>query len=335
MKTTSFICLTIACLSLLGCKATSPDWDKDKDIEHNVINSPKIEERIEKAEYLARSMIGVDQRQKYVSNLMKKDVPKWDSTSTMLGFAGASVVSNPFSSSGASTAAGITMGLDVLSFFADGSADKISQIYVPKTSPSGESFTKESATTYARSQVHKALSEAFDDNGMKLTCYSNCKGDGKYRYYLIELSDTQMNKLKAKGYPFVPREIQVKTFLHELLERKINDPIESLALGFEPGFLSGYGGFNIEFGATIRRNFSDEKMEVIYSDFEGLKGYKMKHPLEKTQLGRDLLRSFTKRVPWVYSNDSNLKGKYVAFGGHVYDWNIATAYTFIEGEITN
>ncbi|MFT5637138.1 MAG: hypothetical protein ACI89T_002613 [Cognaticolwellia sp.] len=68
MKITIFIILAICCLSLLGCKATPPGWDND--IEYNVINSPEIEERIDTAEYLARSMIAVDQRQKYVNNLL-------------------------------------------------------------------------------------------------------------------------------------------------------------------------------------------------------------------------------------------------------------------------
>lgn len=327
--------LTLACLSLIGCKATHPDWNKDDGIEHQIINSAEIQERIEKSEYLARSLIGVEQRQKYVQKLMNEDVSGWDSSNAMAGFVGASLVSNPFSASGASTAAGITMALDVLSFFTDGSADKISQIYVPKKSPEGEIFTKETATTYARAEVHKALFKAFAENGMELKCYSMCEDIGKFRFYLIELSDDQVNALKAKGYAYVPHEIQVKAFLFDLLEKKKTDPIESLALGFEPAFLSGYGGFNIEIGATIRRNFSDEKMEVVYSDVNGLEGYQMKHPLEKTHLGRDLLRSITKRVPWVYGNDSNLEGKYVVFGGHVYDWDIANAYTFIEGEIIN
>jgi len=336
MKKIISLITSLLLLNLTACKTTTdnPVWDAEVNAELNVVEvSDEDSQEIQKVQYLARNLMSTKAQQHY-RNDMLEEMTEWDMTSVSTGFVGSALLTgNPFSASGASSAAGISMALDVITFFADGSADDISQIWMPSVSKSGEELTAETATHEARVAVDNALIETYKDMGMELTCFSMCDVVNAYRIYTAKLSPELILSYKNKGFSFVPKTIQVRAFLYDLKKITTEDAVETLALGFKPGFRSGRYSFILDMQGEVLYSETGEPVEVDITGITGLKSYVGLKPLVKTQLGREIMRIFTKKVAWVYGSDDRKKGRYVAYNGKVYGWSIANSTTFIEEEI--
>lgn len=339
MKNLINVCTIISIITLTACKSTSKNstWDAEVNAELTTNEvSYETSQEIQKVQYLARNLMGARAQEFYRAD-MAKEVIDWNMASVSVGFIGSSLITNnPFSTSGAGTAASIGLGLDVLTFFADGSADDIAQFWMPSVSELGVKYTEETATNDARKEVVGSLISTYKEFGIELTCYSKCEELGEFRTYTGTISQELTEKLKSKGYVYVPKEVQITTWLHDLHKIHKEDVVETLALGFKPGFTSNRSSFTVHMTADIKYlEGTDKPLRFEYEGTDGLTGYQTKYPLMKTKLGRDLMKSFTKKVPWVYGTDNRKKGRYVSYNGKLYSWNIATSTKFIEEEILN
>lgn len=336
MKNLFNIIILVTLFSLIGCKSTTdnPTWDAELNTELRTNEvSQETSQDIQKVQYLARHLMGKRAQELYTAD-MSKEVVDWDMTSVSAGFIGSSLITgNPFSSSGANAAAGLTMALDVVTFFANGSKDDIAQIWMPSVSNDGVEFTAKTATDAARLEMDLALIEAYKELGITLSCFSLCEKLGPARIYTATLSVETIEKLNAQGYMYVPKVIQVRAFLYDLLKISKEDQIESLALGFKPGFKSTSYGFILDMSAGIKYTESGLPIKVPYNDVENLESYIGDKPLTKTKLGRQVLRNLTKQVPWIHGTKDRKKGRNIAYNGKVHGWTIATSTTFIENEI--
>lgn len=326
----------VSILTLSACKSTpeDPKWASEVNADLNVIEvSHENSQEIQKVQYLARNLMSAKSQQYYRNNMLE-EVSEWDMTSVSAGFIGSALLTgNPFSSSGVSTAAGISIALGVLTFFADGSADDISQIWMPSVSKDGEELTVETATYEARVSVDKALVESYKELGMELTCFSMCDVVNAYRIYTAKLSPELILSYQNKGYSYVPKIIQVRAFLYDLKQITNEDVVETLALGFKPGFRSGRYSFILDMQGDVVYDAAGEPIVVEFTDGTGLRSYAGLKPLVKTQLGREIMRKFTSKVAWIYGSDDRKKGRYVSYNGEVYGWSIANSRTFIEEKI--
>ena len=298
MKKLVSFAITFTILTLTACKSTSdnPVWDAEVNSELTTNEvSYETSQEIQKVQYLARNLMGARAQELYRAD-MAKEVVDWDMTSVSAGFVGSSLItSNPFSASGAGTAASIGLGLDVLMFFADGSADDIAQFWMPSVSKSGVKYTEETASHDARQAVVDSLVSTYKEFGIELTCYSKCEELGKFRTYTGTISQELTETLKSKGYVYVPKEVQITTWLHGLHKIRTEDVVETLALGFKPGFTSNRSSFSVDMTADIKyQEGTGKPFRFEYEGTDGLTGYQTKYPLMKTKLGRDLMKSFTK-----------------------------------------
>ena len=330
------IIILVTLFSLIGCKSTTenPTWDAEVNAKLKTNDvSEDTPQDIQKVQYLARRLMGARAQDLYQAD-MSNEVVEWDMTSVSASFIGSSLITgNPFSTSGTSTAAGLGVALDVVTFFANGSDDDIAQMWMPSVSNDGENYTAKTATEAARKEVDFALIESYKEVGITLTCLSLCDDFRFRRIYTANLSADTIASLKAQGYTYVPEIIQVKATLIDMIEIKTEDKIETLALGFKPGYKSHINGFVLEMSAGIKYTDAGEPIVITYSDEKDYKEYVGAKPLTKTKLGRQILRNFSKKVPWVYGTKDRKKGRNIAYNGIVHGWKIATSTRFIEEEI--
>jgi hypothetical protein len=337
-------------ISLTACKSTpvDPIVKAERSLEKDVTpvealeTTAKGKEKLDKARYMAKNLMGYEDRIEFTKSL-KDEVVGWSPLNTSIGFAAsAAITGNPFSVEGSGTAVGVTFALDALSFIFDGAAERIGQMWIP-AEINGQKITSElMAQDAAYEQTMLVVEKTMAKFGYELvpvgmvTAESIGKGTEGLREgsHLVDavVTDATREVFNAnKPYPYAPERLllMVSDAPYKKIEKP--DPLTALVLGFEPAYESRHMGATIKIFGGIKKDASGNVVRTKAGDVEFDDANR---ELWMTSFGRDIYREISSQMPWVQGEDESYR-RAIMVGGEAYAFFSTSPTGFINGRFNN
>lgn len=333
MKLKSIASTIIATLVLAGCNSTPLTQNELMEREllnkvtpvESIIQTPEGLERINKTRYLARNLMGSEDRKNLTTTLQSEAV-RWDPTAPAIGFLGSAVLTgNPFSLEGSSKAIRIGTIVKVADMFFDGSIDVIGQSWLPDTYNNTPIETAEEANQIAIKTSIEAVLNTLQKEGYTANHLGTFDTDG-----LVQLVTATLNEQQELSTPAKPENIVVLVTIVGYKAIEAEDYLETLSLGFRPAFTSHQAGHQIHILGGSR--FDENNNVVMETTPSGFSIVEAQSNINNTALGRTFLRDISNQIPWVQGSNT-VKGRYVVHNGKYYSVLSTTYSRFLKNQI--
>jgi hypothetical protein len=347
MKKTIFI-VALVSLGLSACKSTpvDPAYQKELVLQNDVTSTevlestPQGKERLDKVRFMSQNLMSYSDRKEFKKGL-EGEVASWNPTNTALGFAASSAITgNPFSTRGSATAVSVTFALNALSFVLDGSAEKISQLWLPARVDGVEITSELMAQEVAFQQVEDVLENTVLSFGYELQYLGSISkevdgekvANSRGHIYNAVVTDATREVFDAnKDYPHAPERLMFLVGDHPYKKIEKPDPLQTLVLGFEPAYESLHNGASITILGGTKK---DENGNPVVKTVQGFSYNHVELDLWMSALGRDMYRVISGQMPWVQGEDENNRRLIVA-GGEAYTFYSTSPDKFISGRFEN
>ncbi len=301
-KAISSFALTIL---LTACKSTPPPPHIALEKENlkivtsikTIESSPEGKQKVDKARYLARHLMGTEQQQKLINNL-KGEITEWDYTNTAISFVASSAITGKsLSRQGSSTALRVHAALDVIDFFFDGSKDGIGQMWLPKEVDGQQIKSAEHATKEAERLSIEAISKSLTSLGYSIPQYVGTITQGRIKVYTSKLTIP----LETNQFPLQTQHLTVLQLVMDYEDVKAPSLLDELALGFTPAYRSSIAGHQI---ILMGGDQFDANGSLIMEKSEtGQEFPSPKQELWMTSIGREFFRRVSNELLWIQGKD--------------------------------